>query len=159
MPAHSTTRDYLTNWHNKLYDLEWLPWSGTFFQGIRPRPTQGYIQFFHNPNDAPQVEAHFRSIHDVRITMGEESESVQEMMDRYIAVIKAEYNMYWSMRVVYEQAGWPDGFVKERFRRGVDEWEEGWRQVTAENGKDVGKMVEGKALREWYHKNARNHAV
>ena len=157
-PGPQFAEGYFTNWHQKLRTQEWVAWPGTLFQGIRPRPL-GYIEFFHNEHAAPQIEANFKAQYEVHKTMGMESESVATMMERHIGVVKAEYNMYWSMRVVYEQAGWPGMFSKERFRRGVDEWEKGWRAVTAEHGKDVKDIVEGKALREWYRKSARNHAV
>lgn len=89
---------------------------------------------------------------------------MDQMLSDYIEVLKAEQNLFWSKRLVFEAAGWDRNFDVESFRRGCEEYERQFRETTSVarvglKGQSIYNSEHGAQLKEWYRQMAGDHAV
>jgi len=90
--------------------------------------------------------------------------SVEQLLLEHTERTRAERNKYWAKRRIYEDAGWPDVFDREEFRRQRDRWNQQYNEVTDlyRHGPKASRYWEfehGQMLREMFRSTAGRYAV
>ncbi|KAK4508817.1 hypothetical protein PRZ48_002556 [Zasmidium cellare] len=152
--------NYFQRWIENLRSLECLPWHDGFGYVIHARPT-GYEAHLANPS---------KTLEDVQLrhlslsTAGITPPSIDEMFNDHIEILKAEHNIFWSKRRLYEEAGRNRNFNHQKFRASREEYEQRFREATSlarvrPKGQSIYNIEHGRQLREWYRLMAREHGV
>ncbi|OQO14679.1 hypothetical protein B0A48_00060 [Cryoendolithus antarcticus] len=152
--------ELLQQWMQNLRFLEWIPWRpsvGNSWFHVRTRVYEDELRFERSGQtiDPPKIPAWVTAEQAARLSQ----------VDNILTEInKAQHNEYWSRRLIFESAGWPETFDRQAFRDGIDEWEWEWTAIYHESMRThiplmIGDDKFGKVMREYFRRAAGEYAV
>ena len=152
----------LNEWDTKLRSLQWLPWSDATGLYIEELPTEW---------DRDQADlASLRSQYQLQHTAWQQAglpmaqKSVEQLLLEHTERTKAERNKFWAKRRIYEDAGWPDTFDGEEFRRRRDGWNQQYSEVMdlhryGPKASHYWEFEHGQGLRDMFRSTAGRYGV
>nr|OQO18713.1 hypothetical protein B0A51_12387 [Rachicladosporium sp. CCFEE 5018] len=152
--------ELLQQWMQNLRSLEWIPWrpsDGNSWFYVRTRVYEDELRFERSGQtiDPPPIPAWVTAEQAARLSQ----------VDNILTEInKAQHNEYWSRRLIFESAGWPETFDRQERRDGIDEWEWEWTAIYHESMRAhiplmIGDDKFGKVMREYFRRAAGEYAV
>lgn len=154
--------DAFRGWQSKFLNLDWIAWTDDSHISIDERPTEWDINQANPTSVRHQYQLQQAAWQQAGLPIG--LKSVEQLLAEHAEVTKAESNKFWAKRRIYEDAGWPDSFDREKFRRQRDRWNQRYRELAdlyrrGPNAARWWQYGHGQALRDMSKETAGRHAV